>query len=1192
MSRVLRIILWSVGILAVALGATLFWVESQLRPEPLGARVQGLLAEAGIKGGITRVEASLDGRFSAEGVDLTLADGTKIAVASVKGEAGLFALARGTYALSSLEIKTLEVDLTGRRSVAPATENKSAEATKTTLPPFVLGPYAVTGRVRLADGTLVRFSVRGDVFDSNGQADFRAGLAWPGVTVGKHLTDPRGEIALKGAFRRPLGAEGTGVDALMADLATLRLELTAKDAGPAAAGSVTLVLEADANPGKPGTRLSGRLSDTAGRAAVTLKGEHLAGRTSLEAELDLDPTRFGILASQLPAVRVTGGAKGELEGVRWQADADLKAVWPDLGGLSPALPKGGRSEWRLAANAQSAAGGFAVNRLSVKGHGVSIAIPQTLTWKGGLLPENADEATVSLVAEDADLTALNPFLAPAGLIATAGRWTGEASVSFKGGQPDVRSVRTHSLRGVTLFRGGQPLMREVDAELPVASADGAVSLAPFSLSCAAGDIAKGSLMLRPGTGGAWSVVADVDLGIVELASQPNWEDLPVAKLQGIRVRANAVLDRAAGRAPVVTAASARIFREGADLLALKLRQPLPLDGTRPAGVIVEASARDLPLESLAALVPGLKLAGDLRRADVVAGFNREGLFVRTEGTPLAFAGTSVGWAGKPYAKDCDLTAGLDLLIGEKTTVLGFEKAELKSRGRLLAGGDIRLGLGEAATTLRLSGDLGALAEQPFAGPLNMVTGGRYQASAERARNGEIKVELQVGDVGLRRSEGRIAQAAVSGRYAPTADGLEAEGTLRVQASAVSSGRFTLVRKSAGDKTDWQAVVDVDGADVDDVLTLLPKADATETPEAVPTPAPDRAPFWAGHAGSLRLTIGTAKAYGIRARQVSLRAEADERSVRLTQLGGQLAEGELSGRGELSFVPGLNQGPYSLSATVGLKQFDFGAVAPAVPAMKDFAEGKADVTATLTSIAGTPGELPGRLQVETTLESKGGRLRAFGDKNSALALSASKTAETTEFLGALAILGGAIANNEDGAKVARIGAAMTAAAKLQKAVADFAYSSATIKASRLASGTIRLDAADIRNPALQLTAKGGIRVDPRLGFADWPMDFTTQLRGGGEFAESFRLLGFGAAPSPADGFTDGPGVNVTGSLNDVRSDLAEKLQAAVDRIRAGPQAAAGGAPQASPQAAPNPAPGAAPAPRKRNPLGDLLKELGR
>ena len=59
MSRVLRFTLWSVGILAVVLGATLFWVESQLRPEPLGTRVKGMLADAKIKGGISRVYSSL-----------------------------------------------------------------------------------------------------------------------------------------------------------------------------------------------------------------------------------------------------------------------------------------------------------------------------------------------------------------------------------------------------------------------------------------------------------------------------------------------------------------------------------------------------------------------------------------------------------------------------------------------------------------------------------------------------------------------------------------------------------------------------------------------------------------------------------------------------------------------------------------------------------------------------------------------------------------------------------------------------------------------------------------------------------------------------------------------------------------------------------------------------------------------------
>jgi hypothetical protein len=1187
MSRALRITLWSVGLVAVAVGATLFWIESQLRPEPLGVRVKGLLADAGIKGGITRVEASLDGKFSADGVDLVLADGTKIAAASLKGEADLFAIIGGTYALRSLELKTLEVDLSTRRAVAPPSAAPAA-ATKTTLPPFVLGPYAVTGRVKLADGQLLRFSVRGDAFDSRGQADLRAGIAWPGFVIGKQTTDPRGEISLKAAFRRPLGAEGVTLDALFDDLASLRVDIAAKDASPAAAGSVGFILDAASVPGKPGVTFTGTMSDSAGRPAVKLRGEHLAGRTSVAAELDVDPSRFGILSQQLPDVRITGGAKAELEGARWQADADLKALWADLGKFSPNLPKGVRSEWRLSANAQSTDAGFAVNRLAVTGHGVKIAIPQTLTWKGGLLPANADDATVTIAADDADLLALNPFLAPAGVIVTAGRWTGVASVSFKDGQPTVRSIRTHSLRGVTLEQAGKPLLRGIDAELPVSSTNGAIALGPFSVRCAAGEIAGGNLTLRPGADGAWTALADVDLGIVELASQPNWEDLPVDKLKGIRVSAKAAVERAAGKAPVVASAEARIFRQGRNLLALKLRQPFPTEGARPTGVLVEATARDLPLESLAAVVPGLKLSGDLTRADLVAGFSREGLFVRTEGAPLAFANTSVSWAGKPWVKECDLAASLDLLVGEHSTVIGFNQASLKNQNRVLAAGDIKVGLGEAGTTLRLQGDLGALAEQPFAGPLGIVTGGRYRASADRAQDGEIKVSLEVSDVGLRQSEGRITQATVTGRYAPKADGLDAEGGFRLQAAHTSSGKFTLTQRTAGTKHDWQAKVTVDNIDVDDVLSLLPKTGETvaETPTA--PPAPDRTPFWAGHTGALELTIGTAKAYGIKAENVVLRADAQDKGLRLSQLSGRLAEGALSGRGQLAFQPAVNNGPYTLAGTVSLTQFSFGEVAQAVPAVKDFLQGKGDATASVTSISGTPGELLGRLQADAQLTSRGGVIRAFGDKNSSMSLSANKAGDLGETLGGLAMIAGAFSKNQQqGEKIAKIGAAMTAAAKLQKAVAEFAYTSATIKASRLASGTIKLETADIRSETLQLSAKGGINVDPKSGFADWPMAFATQLRGSGEFAEYFQVLGFGVGPSPADGFTDGPGVNVTGSLNQIRTDLTEKLQAAVDRTRNAPSATpAGQAPQAAPGGQ------AAPPPRKRNPLGDLLNELGR
>ena len=63
-----------------------------------------------------------------------------------------------------------------------------------------------------------------------------------------------------------------------------------------------------------------------------------------------------------------------------------------------------------------------------------------------------------------------------------------------------------------------------------------------------------------------------------------------------------------------------------------------------------------------------------------------------------------------------------------------------------------------------------------------------------------------------------------------------------------------------------------------------------------------------------------------------------------------------------------------------------------------------------------------------------------------------------------------------------------------------------------------------------------------------------MRGAGEFAQYFQALGFGNGPSPADGFTDGPGVNIGGSLNQVKTDLVEKLQQAVDNVRSSQPAA--------------------------------------
>ena len=70
------------------------------------------------------------------------------------------------------------------------------------------------------------------------------------------------------------------------------------------------------------------------------------------------------------------------------------------------------------------------------------------------------------------------------------------------------------------------------------------------------------------------------------------------------------------------------------------------------------------------------------------------------------------------------------------------------------------------------------------------------------------------------------------------------------------------------------------------------------------------------------------------------------------------------------------------------------------------------------------------------------------------------------------------------------------------------------------------------------------------------------------------------------------MSVGGSLNQVKTDLAEKLQQAIDNVRAS-QSVAPSTPgtQTAPGTQVAPAP-ATPSPKKRSPFGDLLKELGR
>jgi hypothetical protein len=59
-----------------------------------------------------------------------------------------------------------------------------------------------------------------------------------------------------------------------------------------------------------------------------------------------------------------------------------------------------------------------------------------------------------------------------------------------------------------------------------------------------------------------------------------------------------------------------------------------------------------------------------------------------------------------------------------------------------------------------------------------------------------------------------------------------------------------------------------------------------------------------------------------------------------------------------------------------------------------------------------------------------------------------------------------------------------------------------------------------------------------------------MRGKGDYAQYFALLGFADGIPVPDGSTKGPGVKFSGSLNNLQNDLVERLQTAVNNIRSG------------------------------------------
>jgi hypothetical protein len=804
-----------------------------------------------------------------------------------------------------------------------------------------------------------------------------------------------------------------------------------------------------------------------------------------------------------------------------------------------------------------------------------------LSWKPG---QEIKDTKLNCVARQAPLITLNPLLAFTNLAVTDGQWSGEAEISLVKGEPQIKTILPHRFENLTVERSGKVLVQGITVDLPVRAEGTTIFFAPLKVSCPSGVIASGETSINYSSDGSGSASGNLNIGIAELATQPGWEDLSADQLRGIRASTQFLVSLDSKQAITVKKLESKIIRQNLELLQVKLRQPYALNEPKPTGVLLELTATKLPLESLGALVPGLTISGSLDKAELVAGFKADGLFIRTEGTPVSFIDTTVGWKNKIWVKHCDLAASIDLFFGEKSSTMNFSHATLKNRTRTLAEGDCTIGLGQGSTSLNLTGNLGAIGEQPFGEAISNIATGNYQVKASLIHGGEISTSAKVTDLSFKDRPAKIKNVAFVGQCTPNSDGLSAEGVLKMQVDKISEGKISITQKMKGSKTDWKVNANFESIQGDDLLQLLAKSTDENVKSTKKNTQVDRVPLWYNNTGNVQLSVKQAILQGIQIENLALRIDATDNQITLSKIGGKFAGGTLAGDGKLVFQPTTVGGPYVLNSKVNLNQFDFAVIATAFPALSDFIQGKGDATVMADGVAPNCEQLVDKLNINASLLSKNGRIQAFGKQNSAMSLTANKAGETANLLGGIAILAGALTKNQaQGEKIAKVGAAITTVGKLQKSLSQFNYKTAEVQVERLSDGTLKINKTLIKNDVLTFSAAGKISANRGQSMMDWPLNVKADLRGTGEYKDYFTILGFANSQPAADGLTQGPGVEFTGSINNLKNDLEQRLQSAINNIQSGLNSGNQNPPQGTPTT-PNPT---NMVPKKVNPLESIL-----
>ncbi|HAZ65379.1 MAG TPA: hypothetical protein DCY41_01335, partial [Opitutae bacterium] len=261
---------------------------------------------------------------------------------------------------------------------------------------FSTGQVALSGRIQLSTETAVRFNLRSEGLDPQGEVELRAGLAWTGRSAGTVKTDPRADIVARIQFNRTLGQHGLAWREVASDIAKLRLRLVTRDGSALAAGGPQLDLDAENGPnglvGKIAVRDAKNLN--ALDAAFTL-GESL----SVKGKLNLSTGQLGVLTPtrQTDICQLRGELDFKATPDSWSVATDLTANWNDLSVFSKTIAENTRCEWKVKLAANGDGKGWSIDSSTIQGPGdIVISIRKPLNWKSGALPSDSSGIPIEL----------------------------------------------------------------------------------------------------------------------------------------------------------------------------------------------------------------------------------------------------------------------------------------------------------------------------------------------------------------------------------------------------------------------------------------------------------------------------------------------------------------------------------------------------------------------------------------------------------------------------------------------------------------------------------------------------------------------------------------------------------------------------------------------------------------------------